>query len=695
MRKIIRKVAAVGAGVAMLGSTLGGAVAVSMDDMSGTFGVANAAYVVGSDAGSNDDSARDVLTNYFGGFVDTESGAVVATSDVEKLYFGENLTQEFSATLDDGDVDSLWDDGIDFRGSNYETHEQVMVSSNSVAWVTTSGLTAEEELGLNPALYTNGGNTSWGYRYVFDETMTSNVSTAHEFKLDFLGKELRISDIASILDHVTFTTGTQASVGQGESLSVDGHTISIATIFSTKVEVFVDGESPKFLDEGDEETFNIGSDQVEIKIDDIGFTDDVESRTVLITYGEDISTTVGTGDAVQTELGMSDVDDKSGDAVWNWDISVANNDTFTNADYIGIEWNQKVNKYNDDPLPLGAEENFATPYGYLTLDFDVVDQDYVEYIFEFESSKTINSSLDDDVLIITAVGRSGENDGLDYGGTDTDQVLVNGAGYVYYYDNDGDWQGAGYAGSLTVGTGLSFEPSSDTTKYIAFYNSTGSLVTSATDVVAYMVVEDVESGDENSYTGSNFQVNMTIDSQKLGATQGTAEAGDLYYSRFVNPELATATLTEVQSWDEGALLSAYGIKVTGTDGSADIKDAIESDELFFWLPEDEVYAELSFNVRSTATEFEPVLKTEASAAGYDALILVGGPCVNTLTADYLGLPANSCEADSGIAADAALVELVEKDGKTALIVAGYEQADTLRAANAVAAGGLTGTSMIV
>ena len=695
MRKIIRKVAAVGAGVAMLGSTLGGAVAVSMDDMSGTFGVANAAYVVGSDAGSNDDSARDVLTNYFGGFVDTESGAVVATSDVEKLYFGENLTQEFSATLDDGDVDSLWDDGIDFRGSNYETHEQVMVSSNSVAWVTTSGLTAEEELGLNPALYTNGGNTSWGYRYVFDETMTSNVSTAHEFKLDFLGKELRISDIASILDHVTFTTGTQASVGQGESLSVDGHTISIGTIFSTKVEVFVDGESPKFLDEGDEETFNIGSDQVEIKIDDIGFTDDVESRTALITYGEDISTTVGTGDAVQTELGMSDVDDKSGDAVWNWDISVANNDTFTNADYIGIEWNQKVNKYNDDPLPLGAEENFATPYGYLTLDFDVVDQDYVEYTFEFESSKTINSSLDDDVLIITAVGRSGENDGLDYGGTDTDQVLVNGAGYVYYYDNDGDWQGAGYAGSLTVGTGLSFEPSSDTTKYIAFYNSTGSLVTSATDVVAYMVVEDVESGDENSYTGSNFQVNMTIDSQKLGATQGTAEAGDLYYSRFVNPELATATLTEVQSWDEGALLSAYGIKVTGTDGSADIKDAIESDELFFWLPEDEVYAELSFNVRSTATEFEPVLKTEASAAGYDALILVGGPCVNTLTADYLGLPANSCEADSGIAADAALVELVEKDGKTALIVAGYEQADTLRAANAVAAGGLTGTSMIV
>jgi hypothetical protein len=685
----------------MLGSTLGGAVAVSMDDMSGTFGVANTAYVVGSDAGNNDDSARDVLANYFGGFVDTESGAVVASSDVERLYFGENLTQEFSAilddgdfTLDDGDVDSLWDDGVDFRGSNYETHEQIMVSSDSVAWITTSGLTAEEELGSNPALYTNGGNTSWGYRYVFDETMTSNISTDHEFKLDFLGKELRISDVAVTGNHVTFTTGTQASVGQSESLSVDEHTINIGTIFSTKVEVSVDGESPKFLDEGDEETFNIGSDQVEIKIDDIGYAEDVESRTVLITYGEDISTTVGTGDAVQTELGMPDVDDKSGDAVWNWDIDVTTNDIFTNTDYIGIEWNQKVNKHNDDPLPLGAGENFATPYGYATLDFDVVDQDYVEYTFEFESTKTINSSIDEDVLIITAVGRSGENDGLDIAGTDTDQVLVNASGYVYYYDGDGDWQGGGWANTTTVGTGLSFEPSTDTTKYITFYGVSGAIL-NGSSAVAYMDVEDVESGDENSYTGSYFRSNMTIGSEKLGATQGTAEAGDLYYYRFVNPELAAATLTEVQSWDEGALLSAYGIKVTGSDGSDDIKDAIESDELFFWLPEDEVYAELSFNVRSTATEYEPILVADASAASYDNLILVGGPCVNTLTADYLGLPVNSCEADSGIALDKAIIQLVEKEGKTALIVAGYEQVDTLRAANAVAAGGLTGETPLI
>ena len=49
---------------------------------------------------------------------------------------------------------------------------------------------------------------------------------------------------------------------------------------------------------------------------------------------------------------------------------------------------------------------------------------------------------------------------------------------------------------------------------------------------------------------------------------------------------------------------------------------------------------------------------------------------------------------SGIAADTALVQLVEQAGQTALIVAGWETADTQRGASAVAAGGLTGSSHI-
>jgi hypothetical protein len=61
----------------------------------------------------------------------------------------------------------------------------------------------------------------------------------------------------------------------------------------------------------------------------------------------------------------------------------------------------------------------------------------------------------------------------------------------------------------------------------------------------------------------------------------------------------------------------------------------------------------------------------------------------------MGLAFPSYGDASGITADTALVELVEQGGQTALIVAGWEAADTQRGASAVAAGGLSGASHIV
>jgi len=700
MKKFIRQIAAVGAGVAMLGSTLGGAVAADLSDLPSPFVSGGAydstAFVVGAKAGTNDDAARTTLTGYFNPFIDTEAGAISSSSDAEKLFFGEDISVQFTSDLDDGDVADLWDGGVDFRGGNYETHEEIVIGNSNVAYIATSGLTAEELLGMEPVIYTNGTAGAWGYQYVIDETFSDNVSTDHEFTFEFLGKTMRLSDTVNTDEYITLTTGTQAAAKQDTSMdSGNGHTIHIGTIFETKVEVWVDSLSPKFLDEGDEETFNIGADQVEVKIDDIGFTENVDSRTALITYGEDISTTVKDGDAVQTELGMPDVDDKSADAEWIWDISITTDDTLTATDYIGIEWNQKVNKYNDAPAPLMPGEYWTTPYGYITLDLEHPAQEYVEYSFEFESSKTINATVDQDVLLITAEGRSGENDGLDIGGVDTDQVAVNASGYVWYYDNDGDWQGGGFANSTTVGTGLSLYPTSDSTKYVLFYNVTGGILNGGLDTVAFMQIEDVESGDENAYTGSYIRANMSIANERLGASADTAEAGDLYYYRYESPLGTAATLSEVQSWDDGGLLTGYGMKITGPNGAEDIKSATENDELYIWVPEDEAYAEVTFNVRTTAESVDPVLTTDSGASSYDNIVLVGGPCVNTLTAQYMGLSANACGAASTIAENSAVIKLVEDGSKTALIVAGWEKADTARAATTVAAGGLTGMEMTV
>jgi hypothetical protein len=71
------------------------------------------------------------------------------------------------------------------------------------------------------------------------------------------------------------------------------------------------------------------------------------------------------------------------------------------------------------------------------------------------------------------------------------------------------------------------------------------------------------------------------------------------------------------------------------------------------------------------------------------LIIVGGPCVNQLAAQVLGLTYPACGATSGIPTNAALVQLFADKfatGKTALLVAGWEAGDTKLAAQMVQQG---------
>jgi len=71
------------------------------------------------------------------------------------------------------------------------------------------------------------------------------------------------------------------------------------------------------------------------------------------------------------------------------------------------------------------------------------------------------------------------------------------------------------------------------------------------------------------------------------------------------------------------------------------------------------------------------------------LIIVGGPCVNQLAAQVLGLTYPACGATSGIPTNAALVQLFADKfatGKTALLVAGWEATDTKLAAQMVQQG---------
>ncbi len=191
---------------------------------------------------------------------------------------------------------------------------------------------------------------------------------------------------------------------------------------------------------------------------------------------------------------------------------------------------------------------------------------------------------------------------------------------------------------------------------------------------AYNLSMTEEDKDGTLANGNTFKAQIGIQASEPGVNSvsglGTGyEIDDTdVYKYYVTSDLATSA-----EWDKSG--DQYDIEFT-----------YNGEEAYF-----NVYVA---EEGATSTP-EPVLVKDNAASGYDNLILVGGPCVNQLTAEYMGLTYPACGDASTIAADQAIVKLVEKDGKTALIVAGWEQADTQRAASKVAEGGLTGTEVTV
>jgi len=97
-----------------------------------------------------------------------------------------------------------------------------------------------------------------------------------------------------------------------------------------------------------------------------------------------------------------------------------------------------------------------------------------------------------------------------------------------------------------------------------------------------------------------------------------------------------------------------------------------------------------------------VLASQVSDPTSANVITVGGPCINAVTAEIMGLTYPACGADSGLGQGEGIVKLYESGDKVAIVVAGWEAEDTTRATRVLAdykkyqdAGQLVGTEIKV
>lgn len=304
LRKTLRKVAAVGTSLAMMGITVSGAMAAGLGDYPGGLGfnkVAGQTVVVyGTDADMN--AANDVLAGLPGGAVTSTTGEEGAAQVSGTLAYGVvslgtlsaddlfekgdeqdlditdalNETDNFANTLTDSDLEFLKDNSVSLSlhdvSDDYDFHEEIRLGGDNkidqkitletgVTYQSSSGSVSRDEE-WKDNFYLLMPERSIGYYYVFDEDLkdgnrVANSTTLEPFRIDFLGETISIENSVSTStgakttndpDTITLSVGKKAILNAGESISImlagQSYTVSLRGTTSTgngKVDLEVTG----------------------------------------------------------------------------------------------------------------------------------------------------------------------------------------------------------------------------------------------------------------------------------------------------------------------------------------------------------------------------------------------------------------------------------------------------------------------
>src|SRR3989344_5603209 len=259
VRKTMKRIAAIGTGVAMVGATLTGAMAVDLSDypqpfvVDGVYDDTNA-LVVGDDADAADTLGMvDIATGLqfeSKTAVESDSTTVSVTggkTEQVALHLGLSNTTFFDTQLQDDDVSNLFDGEITFQGTAYDTSEQLEILDKADPSPETSLTSADDDYKTDVYLEVKTRDQIKFY-YKFDETINLRKTTsADPLSISFLGDNLKITSIDSAGNKFTAYVGDEYYLGAGESVDIDidgeTKTITLTDVSSTSAVIDVDGES--------------------------------------------------------------------------------------------------------------------------------------------------------------------------------------------------------------------------------------------------------------------------------------------------------------------------------------------------------------------------------------------------------------------------------------------------------------------
>ena len=733
-----KKISAIVSGVLMVGMTAGIAAAASYPAPFVEEGVADVDIVYGTGAGvsSLDMVQAGNIQTSLGSFVEgdttTTGGKEFKLYDSDKLHFGDAIDAVMTSDLDDNDMASLADGEYDDGDIDTEYEQTLSLGSVASSLIVDSDLNNEE-----PTLgYHFDDATVLTYNLEFDDAV--NVSEMEGTDLPLFGKEYYVleaeTDKLTLLNSATSTT-----IHEGETITIGEKQVSIVFIDSDEVVLEIDGETTDKIKEDDsfelEDESYVAVKQVFYNSKDEGISSaeiTIGSGKVVLESGQDAEVNEDaidglevtlTGGASLTKIALAwstDGDEflTKGDSLTmpvfeefslafngfdfgsdSEDIAIENGETLVlkmgNFD-VDVMYNtttvqQLGNK--DGKLFLNNSEPSTFTY-YLTeddaflatvMDSDLSDIDQIYYEVQSLNSDPSNKF---DLKLNDLTDFNNDIDFTDASNGDDDKE----ADFTFTIDavyDDGD--------------------SLDTTDHNASVTS----YANATHAIEDFAVITLTHGSDNLHLDKVVSKEGLV--VELPTTAGAGQVINFYEANEdgdIATTFTTPTFNVTTAWDSDDDLYAKTTSSSGLtmkDEKADdktvgytesyhaIKVMEDSDvhSLDITYYPEEVTADLkiiSGGVITTSDALGDVLikDTEVSGSTANNLIIVGGSCINSAAATVLGgayCGAAFTEA-TGVGEGQFLIKGMENaiGDKFALVVAGYDAADTVNAAETLIRG---------
>lgn len=665
--KLLKKIAPLAISALMMSASLAGAVNIA--NWKTTFTSGSTSVVVGSGTiGTEDMAAALVVAEAVG--IDTSGASTASSSVEEEMDLETAISDAFGTTLDDGDFDTFQDTTIEMDDEEISVHDELILGAASPS-IETSG-SSSERYGADPKVEFTTSAVS--YHYVFDEAYTTaNVDTDNPITLEFMGKSLVITDIDEANDEVTAQVGDEYIMKEGETKTVSGHSVVLDTVSDTSVYLYVDGVA-KSIAEDATVKFGTGDNAIRVRLKDAMYSEKKDSKAILV-IGEYALQTYGDGDEFPVYCATpATADCDEDDPDWVWDISFTNPGAAN--DYIGVTNDFTWNNYK---LPvLGVGQSMKMPNDFISVKLDSLKtDDFGEYTITFDETynlEDLSMGTGENVFVVKS---DQSEEGLNIDAVDTDEIILYTDGtnvFAYYVDDQGDVVDSGLNDTAIDFTFVYGDSEIDATIAANAEATTTTGFSLFIDMNGNTTINDLELAIEDD--GAEFTGFEAV---------SEAEAEDAYLY---------TTAVGAREYD---VMSSYGMIMTNPD------EGFSEDMVTLKVPDEQQQATVVISTleTGTTTSWTAVKDSEVSAGYTKHIIAIGGTAVNKVARKMLGLDESTPvygtdsawqSATNANAAGKGVLWIkpdVYTTGKYALLVAGYEGADTEKTANFLTLKGTT------